>query len=86
MNHPPVSQSLYVIRVQSSLVEEVTGPMFSPFSLGILHDLGHWTDVAECGKFPTWVLPQGSAVGVFMFRDKHRKLGLRETIFALLIK
>lgn len=60
--------------------------MLSPLLSSVLGDLGLWVAVSEFARVTTSALTQGPSVKVFTFRHKHGKQGLRETVFALLVK
>ena len=45
-----------------------------------------WVDVSEYARFTPSAHTQNPAVYVSLFRYKHKKQGVRQTIFALLVK
>ena len=73
------------LSTQSLLVEEMTASVFSPFRLAHCM-IRTWVDVSEYARFTPSAHTQNPAVYVSLFRHKHKKQGVRETIFALLIK
>ena len=70
---------------QSLLVEEMTASVFSPFCLAHCV-IRTWVDVSEYARFTPSAHTQNPAVYVSLFRYKHKKQGVRQTIFALLVK
>lgn len=60
--------------------------MLSPLLSSVSRDLGLWAAVSEFVWVTVLALTQGPTVKMFTFRHKHGKQGLRETVFALLVK
>ena len=65
---------------QSLLVEEMTASVFSPFCLAHC-TIRTWVDVSEYARFTPLAHTQNPAVYVSLFRHKHKKQGVRQTIF-----
>lgn len=84
VNHPHLSLGLRISALSHCLWRKW-------LHLCFLFRLAHcmirtWVDVSEYARFTPSAHTQNPAVYVSLFRHKHKKQGVRQTIFALLIK